>query len=82
MIPRNDQHFIGIERDSCAHAWASIPLDSGTRSAPVTGVENPFFRGMQSSKPYFIVTHTVDHHPKLTPAVESMIQLPEEHNAR
>jgi hypothetical protein len=47
MIPRNNPHFIEIERNGCAHAWASPPYYSGIRCAPFTGVENPFRRGMQ-----------------------------------
>jgi hypothetical protein len=59
MIPRNDPHFIEIERNGCAHAWTSNrPYYGGIRCAPFTGVENPFFRGMQSSECSFIVTTT------------------------
>ena len=59
MIPRNIPHLIEIERNSCAPAWASNPpYNSGIRSAPFTGVENAFLRGMQSSECSFIVTTT------------------------
>jgi hypothetical protein len=33
-------------------------LNSGIRCPPVTGGENTFLRGVQSSKPCFIVTST------------------------
>jgi hypothetical protein len=59
MIPMNDPHFIEIERNACAHAWASNPpYYSGIRRTPFTGVKNPFLRGMQSSEYSFIVTTT------------------------
>jgi hypothetical protein len=59
MIRRNGPHLIEIERNGCAHAWASNPLYySGIRCAPYTGVENPFLRGMQLSECSFIVITT------------------------
>jgi hypothetical protein len=40
------------------HLGIKSPLNSGIRCAPVTGVENPSLRGMQSSGPSFIVIVT------------------------
>jgi hypothetical protein len=61
MILRKIPHFIEIERNSRADAWGiKSSLNSSTRCAPVTGVENPFLRGMQPSEPSFILTSTED----------------------
>jgi hypothetical protein len=59
MIPRKIPHFIEIERNSCTtRLGVKSSLNSGIRCAPVTGVENPFLCGMQSSEPSFILTST------------------------
>jgi hypothetical protein len=59
MIPRKISHFIEIERNSCTTCLGiKSSLNSGIRCAPVTGVENPFLCGMQSSEPSFILTST------------------------
>ena len=48
---------------TCAQLLRSISikssLNSGIRCLAVTGIENPFLRGMQSSEPSVIVTSTV-----------------------
>ena len=60
MILRKIPHFIEIERKQlCTCLGIKSSLNSGIRCLPVTGVENTFLRGMQSSESSFIVTSTV-----------------------
>jgi hypothetical protein len=59
VISQKISHFIEMERNTCpTYLGTQLPLNSGIRCAPVTGVENPFLRGMQSSEPSFILTST------------------------
>ena len=58
----------------CTCLGIKSSLDSGIRCAPVTGVEKPFLRGIQSSEPSFILTSTVS-------STEAMARFKRRHEA-
>jgi hypothetical protein len=61
-------------QELCTRMGIKSSLNSGIRCAPVTGVKNPFLRGMQSSEPSVIVTSTVS-------STENVARLKRRHEA-